>query len=763
MNLPNLFNAAGESNDSFSFLSILLIDGHLRSSLAQIVDGQIKVINKSELRVFKTDEEGILQADKSLQELGPDSETVNQVVFGFEPGWIGKTGLIEIKKPFLKELTESLSLEPAGFVLITEAFVQYLVAQEPMLSAVCLYFQAQELHLFLIKQGKLFKKVSVGRSGEIVADLAEGLARLGKLAQKENQYFPAKMLLISSGLDEKNLKDQQQKIIGHNWTDDYPFLQAPTVEILTQDVLIAAVTKQGGKAIAQAKGITLVGVAEKSKKPQSQVFSKSENDDENNDFGFTEVTSPSQLDDDGAEEDPYPQKTYSNSSFETAQPETESNVVQLHDSKDATSFGIPIGAHKLPVIEKRMIETAVPDALEQKSKSTKKKTFGFFNSHKKMMIIGVIMGILTLVGLSYGSLFFISTAQVDIKLKTVTIAKDVNITLDPNADSSDPSKLILSASVVEKELSDSDTYETSGVKLVGEKASGKVTIFNKTNSEKTFESGTVLSSGDFNFTLDEEIKVASATVEIKSGSEVKNYGQVEAKITASEIGAESNLSKDTELIVANFDKSSYSATTIEDLSGGSSREIRVVSEKDRTSLLADLTKKLDEQAKKEFEEESGGGRYLVPTGDIKQSNIDFDAEVGDEVETLSLDLTTISQAVSYSSDDLKPLAKEVLNDELPEGYALLDENPGILSSPGDDATQSGKVMLDANLSAKAQPVVSVDDWKNDLLGKSIKQAKSDLEGKEEIEKVTIKIWPAFSEFIVKSLPKKLEKIIITVK
>lgn len=768
MNLPNPFNTPSKEQQSFVFLAILLTDTHLQSALVEISEGKIQTKETSSLKSYKGNDDGLKQADISLQELGTESENISQVVFGFDSNWIGSEGLIDAKKPFLKSFTEGLSLQPIGYVLLNEASIQNLMASSPLLSTVCLFLHASELNMFLIKQGKMADKITVGMSGDIIADTSEGLARLTKVVQKENQYLPAKMMLISSNFDQEFLVAQQQKMMSHDWTETFPFLQAPMIEILSSSFLISAVVSQGGAAVASKQGIILRKNNDSAESTPSSDFT--EMAEEKIDFGYSEVK-PAGLNSDSVSEIGENAENDISSERELLMSASDRKDLIINDNLSASdldqsiasSFGVPIGSNKLPELSKYQNKEK-PFELDEDSQNSGgfptmgKKNFFKSLSHKKMIIIGMIFGLMTLSVLSYVSLFFISSAHLDVKLKTISVAKDVQITLDPNAKESDPKNLILSASVVEKELTDTDEYKTSGIKLVGEKAKGKITIFNKTDSVKTFESGTVFALNDQKFTLDEEIKVASSTVEIKNAGETKNYGQAEAQITAVEIGAEGNIGKDSELKIANFDLNTYSAKTNSELSGGSSREIRVVAEKDRIGLLQDLTKSIYEQSKTEFSEESGNGKYLVPIGGPQQKKIDFSAEVGDEVESLTLTLTIISQAISYSSDDLKPLAKEVLTSELPENYELLDENPEILTSPSQSTTDSAKTTLDANISAKAQPKITVEDIKNQILGKEISSAKSELESQKEIDSVSFKFWPFFAESLLRNLPKNNDKI-----
>ena len=81
-----------------------------------------------------------------------------------------------------------------------------------------------------------------------------------------------------------------------------------------------------------------------------------------------------------------------------------------------------------------------------------------------------------------------------------------------------------------------------------------MTIFNKTGSSKTFAAGTVLLGGDnLAFNLDEETTVASrSATEDGEGVITITPGKADAKITASNIGSDSNLAAETRLSFKQF-------------------------------------------------------------------------------------------------------------------------------------------------------------------------------------------------------------------
>ncbi len=754
MDLPTLFAPATPTEKLY--LVIVVTDTQVQSALWSLaVDGG-QIAHKSGQIKYPSSAELVQKVDESLQELGKESEDVNEVIFGLPATWVDGSGIASIKKPILKKITDDLTLKAVGFVVITEAVIQESLRSEPQLSALFVHLSRESLGVTLIKHGKITQTERVGVSGETAADLTESLARLTP-NESAGQGFPAKILLYSDELTEAELLTHEQQIINHDWTSSQLFLHPPVIDRLPQDMLVEAIVRQGGKAVAAVQGLTLATP------PTQLVTDKKVTDEE---FGFNEVPF-------GGEVQP---------PTDTVPTADDENVTAVN----AKSFGIPVAAppfavppamidpeaeRAVPIDKSHSPAAELPHATTPAQPPSGKLSFlsslrvPNFKSliksagkgeqkiaHHPFIVAGFILGLVTLFLGGFLYLKFTSTAVIALQLKTVPVGKDVTITLDPQATAVNTDALILPATLETKNLQGSASQATTGVKLVGEKAKGKVTLFNKTTSPKTFTAGTALSSGKYQFTLDEDVTVASASVSSSGSSETKTYGKAESNVTATVIGAESNLAKDTELKIAAFDSGTYSAGVVEALTGGSSREVRVVAEADRQTLLATVKADLIKQATEQLKTESGNGMYKIPTGAVNVTTASYDHKVGDEVDQLSLTLDAGVQAVSYQISNMTPLAQAILSSEIPPGYELTTEPPTILSNPIEAASASAQVKLQANLSSVARPQVNVDAWKNEIAGLSMSDASSKLQSRPEVSGVQIALSPVLAQKIIKSLP-----------
>lgn len=739
MNLPTFFK--NKDLEPKLYLALLIGDAKIRAALWQAGPEGVEIIKSSPFESYQQKKQLVVKADQALQALGSASETVDEVILGLAPNWTDQTGILPVKKPVLKKLTQDLGLKPVGFVVTSEALAKHLTQKNKRLSCLLLEIGQNYLALSYLKQGQLLISKQVGRSAQTLADMTEALARLNAHHEDQHQeqlHFPPKILVASFELDAADLAEQQQLLIDHDWVNSHPFAHMPTVDLINGNSFLEAIVMQGGKSVATAEGVVQPGLVQK--KP-------------------TQATPP---------------PTEPEVEDELAVEKSAAKKPDVAPTAVASSFGVPVKLNQLPRVSQKpdsaVDKTAQPDFDHDPAQSdSPKKTnirkqglfirfFSWFKDHKFYAIIGFIAG---LVALSITTCWWLATqtqAVIELQLVTKPVSQETEIRLDAERQTSDPTQLILAADTVSQEVEGIKNKESTGAKLVGEKAAGTVTIYNKTEAVKTFEVGTVLSKGSLSYTLDEEVEVASASVETTSSGENKEYGQAQTTIAAQEIGAEANLEKEVELQIANYDLGTYAAMVKDDLTGGSSREVRVVSAADQEKLFADLKKELLTEAEDKMKDQLVEQERLVNTEQTETITKTYSAEVGDEVNTFELSLKLSVKALLYHQEDLVPLAQEVLAADTPDNYTLTESQPQILSDPVKDASQSGLIKLGVNLSAVAKPELDSTQLKTELSGRSLSEATQTLEAKDTIEAVKIRLKPSLGKKLRPRLPKDVSRI-----
>lgn len=717
MALPSLFGAHKTIQDTY-FLSLYITEELVQAAVWGIKQSQIDIISRSQPHRYTNLKEAVAKTDEALQELSKESEQTNKVVFGFDASWIRQTSVTDDHKNLVKSITTDLNLEPLGFVSTSESLIQQLISDQPRLNSIVLFFHQELVSLFLLRNGKLSAYVDSPRTEDAIADVREGLQRLVKQSDSD-EYLPSQITLVRASLFDEQLTAQQSKLMAYDFSQEQRFIEQPVMEVLQPDTILEATTKQGGLAVAKLNGLVVTTSHTRS-------------------FQF-----------DGAD-------NVSEGQEDTV--EVASEPIQSRDvtkTEPPTSFGVPIATAPTGVSG----DMGQDDELEFTPIVVRKHP-----SPKKVVIIGVIIGLLTVLLGGVAAAWMLYQVKVQLVLTSMVVTEDVQITLDPAVTESDPEKLLLKAELVSKELNDTLTQETTGIKLVGEKAKGVVTLYNKTNAVKTLSKDTKLQMDALQFVLNEDVEIASASVsEISGGDgEKREYGKKEVGVTAVAIGAQSNITKDSQLKVANFDTSTYAAVAKENFAGGSSREVRVVSADDQQKLQKELAESLTKKAAAAFKQDSVDGRYIIPTGRLTTKAAVFDATVGKEADNISLEMTASFEGVAYAREDVKPLVLQVLGDQVQEGYQLVDAEPEILSSPSKIATSSARVILDANVSSKVKPVVDAQSVRDALLDKTHSQAVDYLKQRSEFKTITLTYLPAFAQQLFGKLPGSTDRVIVEI-
>ena len=722
MGLPNVFFKK-QTHKNELFISVLLTEKSVSSALWRVVNQEISILNQSRLRFFQTQEEQLIQCDESLQDLGKESEQTDQVLFALEPEWASQTQIKAEHDERLQELCKDLSLQAVGFALTTEALISHLLSDNPYLSSLVLYIGATTLTLTVTHQGKIQQTLSVGRSEDIFSDVKEVLARLRGESEANGQKLPLNIVLAAASVEKRQLSEYRQQLLAIDWTQEFGLVQTPLVDLVFPEELLDMVVKHAGVAIAQDQG--LMPTQNKSQDfAQGAEFQKqtSANNLEKNNQTAESLANSQQESQDGLPTSfgvPIdPQKGSSSESF-AGKSSASSSTATIQTNDVGEKNNQPKGVMGL-FGKKRKPKSSVGQNRENLSDTSRKSNK---NKSKKskiilIVIVAVLFGLVVSMGLTYFLLRNNYQAVIQVFPNTQVIDKEVNIVLDPQISVSDPQQNLLKADVVYEEVQDTASVKTTGVTLVGEKAEGKVLILNKTDADKTFAQGTVLKTNDLEFELVNEEKVPASTTEVSSSgdSEEKKYGQKEVNVIAKEIGTEGNIDKDTSFQIESFSDNTYSAKAVDNFEGGSSREIRVVAEADLQELLVSLRQKLLKQAREQLEQKKSSQQPVIPTDQHEIVNQKYSAEIGDEEDSVSLTLSLKLQGLAYTNSDLVELAKAVLNEETPEGYRFMDDQPDLLTQSSQPDGDSNQITIEAKISGIVQGVIEEDELKQQLLG-----------------------------------------------
>jgi len=675
-------------------------------------------------------------SDVALEELGADATKIDEVLLGLPEEWVQNDHITAEKRPLLKTVKEELSLKPIGFVVTREAIIHYLHQLEGgPLTALVLEFTSTHIAVCSIKASTKGETCLVGRSGDTASDVTEALSRL------HLDTYPARMIVYSVRLKHEELEAEKQKLLAYDWQKQFAFLHTPKVEVLPHALAMTAVCAAGGSAYAKRieepehqESMQEEKVQEKERESKEKLSQPSEE--------ISNVVMPEQADFDFQE---LPQTQPEQEEYEHEEEPSHRNVVL---PKTSFSFFVWI---------QRTFRDMFTTLFAGRSLGTRFTSEVSGAKTARILFLVVVCVVLTGGGVGWWMLSNAWRATATITLRTEPITTKAELTLNAQASQTDAENNVLKVSKITEEVSGDIEGETTGTKIVGDRAKGKVTIYNATSGEKTLKAGTLLSGPKgLNVTLDEDVIVASS-----SGSSLLNtqWGSVVAHVTATNIGQESNLPAKTEFMVANFDKKSYVASNEESLTGGTSREIQAVSKEDLARLEKVLSKQLQQQAVDAIKTRQQSGKQIVSVSDPTIKEKKYSAKVGDEARNISLTMKVVAQALEYQTSDLFPIAQQKLQESLPEG-SLLREEKVTIDPQEVIASSSATVKLRAVLSSERILTIDKKYVADRIKGTTPEQAQSLLREHSSVANVEVRIEPWLAKFIFGKLPLDSEKIIV---
>lgn len=655
---------------------------------------------------------------------------VEETVFGFPSYYLSGD---EIKEKYLNELkkiTSQNSLTPLGFVVISEAIAHLLkVQEEAPQSAIFIAVSKEKLIISLFRGGKSKKIEQVERTEKLFGDFDKALDKFS-----DEEVLPSKIILYDGAEDLELVRDE---LLSYPWQRNSKFLHVPKIIALPWDFSIKAIVEAGVSEMSKKDVKMMTGPIteetpeektdeELAKKEESAVFvteeEKKETDDDS--LGFV------------AEKDVAEEKE-----AVTEKPAKENLEIHIEKEKVLETSSEIIPEKGLPEKEIEEKQSHFQVNRVQRKFDIKSSAFSLFSrfhfpkmNFRFLRLKGIAILILLLIvlgGIIVSTVYLYPKAEIKLIAQPEVVDQKMDISLNTAIVSADLDNKEIPGKVYSAEVSGEKTRETTGKKTIGDKAAGKITIYNKTSSSKTFVKGTVITgSSSLKFTLDEEVKAASAS---DTGTSLE-YGKVDANVTAAKIGPDGNLKKDSDFQIDDYPTSSYLGRNDNDFSGGTEREIDVVSQDDQDGLLKDLTDELRSDAKGKLQLEVTGDERLLDES-IKENIVDktFDKDVGDESDNLSLSLTIEFSATVYKQSDLDKFLEQYISGQMPKDF-VFDKDKSYFNVTETDVAEDGSVSFKADYHAYLVPTIDLNEFKKEIAGKSI----SFFEGKaKELEDKSI--------------------------
>ena len=243
-------------------------------------------------------------------------------------------------------------------------------------------------------------------------------------------------------------------------------------------------------------------------------------------------------------------------------------------------------------IQKEVIEEdVIRNEIEEKDREVENKIEKIYSNKKRLLIPVAFLSLLIMMYL------LLPKANILIFVEPRILEKDTQIVADPTVTSVDEKNGKIPGQIVEVVVSGNEKGLASGKKQIGDSAKGTVVIYNKTDASKALSKGiTLTNSNGLKFSLDTSVSIAS-----QSATDLGiTFGKASSTITAFNIGADSNLPSGSDLTISGYSASQVSAKSEGNFSGGTSKDVTVVTDSDQKKLLATLASNLRKKPRRNY-------------------------------------------------------------------------------------------------------------------------------------------------------------------
>lgn len=766
MKLPISFTKEKKENPEV-FLALVLKNEKIISVIFEKIGNAIKYISHDE-EYFKNTiedaetEEFLDTLDKvitSSETALPENVEAKKTIFGLKENWVEEG---KIKKEYLEKLkkaSDELSLEPIGFLVSAESIINLVTKEEgaPITAILC-DIGKKYITVSWVKGGKVLET----KSSEIHQSTSYTVDTLLKHFQSPGN-LPARIILLDSEEDELT-----QEFISHQWSKSLAFLHLPQIASLEEDasvkaVLLGAATQMAtqliydpSKNMDDSLSVTKI-IPDEIERPQKEEkdFEKTKEDeafkDEEKKQSLDYVSGDSSMEFFGFVENSDVAKTQIPKS-----PPGGENIPEglIEEKTESIPEDVKLEEEKKQgfAVNATLVSGKVKKFLIALPAVFRKSDFNFISllktGNKKIF---AVLGIIFILILSLGYVYLFATkAVVNVFVNPKEDEKTASVTFS-SVSSTDIKNDIIAAQFVSVTEEGSVTRSATGKKDIGNSAKGSVTVFNISDDTVNLAAGTIIiSANNLKFTLDSSVKIASGSSDpLNPKSATANVN-----VTAGEIGQEYNLPSGTKFTIGN--NTSLAAKNDSAFSGGSKKQVTVVSEDDLNKLVEDLPKSLEDNARESIKGKVDAGKTMLNTFvDETVDDKSFDKKEDEQANQVTLKGTVIFKAASYTNSDIEAFASSLFDSK---DNKIQSSNLEI-SAKNIVVEKNNDVNADLTIKAKIFPRVDKNSILKQVQGTSLQKAKNILSNLNQVTNVEISFSPNIP-FLPKVMPRNSKNIIL---
>ena len=365
--------------------------------------------------------------------------------------------------------------------------------------------------------------------------------------------------------------------------------------------------------------------------------------------------------------------------------------------------------------------------------------------------IFVVSSIAVLVGLAFLAIF-LPKVTITLAVKGEPFEKSVTVGIDTAISKSVVSPAQIPGRQLDVLQESQKEYDATGTKDIGQKATGDVTLYNETGVAQGVASGTTLvASGGLKFITRESVEIPAGKLD--AGGDII-AGSVKVRIEAELAGDKYNLG------ASNYSVSGFSSKVNgrgSGMSGGSTKQVKVVSQQDLDNAKNSLHDELLNLAKKQLNDKKG--KDMIMEGALSDEIVDSSAnkKVGDEMDKFKYFMKIKIVTIGFSQVDFKQVLIENLRKDIPENKdIILSSNDKIETTLFEQNIAQGKINISGKLITKLVPKIQYDSIKKEIRGRTKARATQIFANSSgEINQIEIKTNPSWWK-LMPVLEKKIE-------
>ena len=353
-----------------------------------------------------------------------------------------------------------------------------------------------------------------------------------------------------------------------------------------------------------------------------------------------------------------------------------------------------------------------------------------------------------------------ASAVVDIRLAKEDLKFKSQIIADKEKAQPDFSKNILPAKIIEEEKSVSKDFLPSGKVPKSVKARGAIRVYNNYSSaNQPIMTGTRFVSTEGK--LFKSIRGAIIPgAQVVSGKLTPSF--VDVDVEAAEGGDEYNINPSTFSIPGFAGTPKYTAfygKSFVQMNGGFVGEISRVIQKDLDDARNSLLEEAKTAGKKSLESKNSG-EFVLLNRALLQETLETKSSVPSQTEVESFNYTVKikSKWVVFNKSDIEDFSNEGLKALLPPDKVVQEGTLDINYNLDSVDFEKGTITVSVDAVSRIYPLVDELGITQNLVGKSLKEARAFLENQPQILNAKISVKPFWSQRI----PDTIEKVKIKV-